>query len=193
MATYAASGSGVGRVPRAIGLVLGLCSALWSAGCAVRPAIEKADPTPSEKIRVFLSAADYRHAIETAQRQVAERPSVYSYVLLTYVYQALDAYIEALARADRWVGIELLAASLSSGKPDELLDSPDVLPRIAKELIQSSARRQSDVAAAMATRVDEPATTMLWGQQRSWRERHPNSWWLGMPDQWGVVAAHLTP
>ncbi|MFO0705571.1 MAG: hypothetical protein U0412_01850 [Nitrospira sp.] len=193
MSRCAQWGYGVGKAARTIGLATGLCCALWSVGCAARSASEQAEPTPSEKIRVFLAAADYRHAIDTAQRQVADRPSAFSYVVLTYVYQALDAYLESLALADRWVGIELLAASLLSGKPDELLDASDVLPRIAKELIQSSVRRQSDIAAAMATRVDESTTGALWGQQRTWRERHPNSWWLGMPDQWGGAAAHLTP
>ncbi len=134
---------------------------------------------------VFLAAADYRRAIDACQLEVTERPSVSSYVYLTYVYHALDAYIESLVRADRWVMMEQLAFSLSSGRAEDLLDLPDVLPRIAKELIQQSARKQADVVAAMAARVNEEATNRLWAQQQRWREHKPDGWWRGIPPEWG--------
>jgi len=48
-----------------------------------------------------------------------------------------------------------------------LLDSPDILARIAKELIQASARKQSDVSAAMAARLDERTVARLWKEQQT--------------------------
>ena len=50
--------------------------------------------------------------------------------------------------------VEHLARSLLPERPEDLLDSPDILARIAKELIQESMRKQSDAAAAIATRLD---------------------------------------
>lgn len=145
------------------------------------------------RTRVFLAAADYRRAIEECQRHIMDRPSALSYVALTYVYQALDAYVESLAKADRWVAVELLAVSLGTGRPEDLMDSPDILARIAKELIQASARRQSDVSAAMAARLDEQTVARLWKEQQAWRHQHVDSWWLGMPEEWGREGHHLTP
>ncbi len=138
-----------------------------------------------QRAKVFMAAADYRRAIEACQQEITERPSAKSYVYLTYVYQALDAYLDSLARTDRWVLVEQLALSLSPGRPEELLDSPDLLARIAKELIQESTRKQSDVAAAMATRLDAQAVSRLWIQQTLWREKQPDGWWLGVPIEWG--------
>jgi hypothetical protein len=137
-----------------------------------------------QRAKVFLAAADYRRAIEACQKEVTERPSAASYVYLTYVYQALDAYADWLARSDRWVLIEQLARSLSAGRPEELLDSPDVLARIAKELIQESSRKQSDAAAAMATRLDAQTVADLWSRQKQWRDAQPERWWLGVPIEW---------
>lgn len=137
------------------------------------------------RTRVFLAAADYRRAIEESQRHVVERPSALSYVVLTYVYQALDSYVESSAKADRWVEVELLAASQGAGRPGELLDSPDILARIAQELIQASAGKQSDVSAAMAAPLDERTVARLWKEQQTWRHHHADSWWLGMPEEWG--------
>jgi hypothetical protein len=70
--------------------------------------------------------------------------------------------VESLAKANRWVAVELLAASPWAGRPEDLLDSPDILAHIAKELIQASARNQSDVSAAMAARLDERTVARLW-------------------------------
>jgi hypothetical protein len=141
--------------------------------------------TALSRAKIYLAAADYRRAIETCQLELAERPSAASYVYLTYVYQALDAYVDSLAKADRWVLVEQLARSLSSQRPDELLEAPDILARIAKELIQDAAKRQADVAAGMATRLDGGQVAKLWDEQKRWRERRPDGWWLGVPPEWG--------
>jgi len=169
--------------------VVGVGGIVLVLGCAAAPVSAPA-PAPSERAaqlqrtHIFLSAADYRRAIEVCQREVSERPSAASYLYLTYVYQALDAYVDSLARADRWVQVEQLVRSLSSGRPDELLDQPDVLARIAKELIQDAARRQADVAAAMAARLDEAVVARLWSEQQRWRRTRPEDWWLGVPPEW---------
>lgn len=131
-----------------------------------------------------MAAGDYRRAIESCQQELGERPSTAAYVYVTYVYQALDAYVDSLAKADRWVQVEQLARSLSSQRPDELLEQPDVLARIAKELIQDAARRQADVTAGMAARLNETETARLWVQQKRWREQRPDGWWLGVPAEW---------
>lgn len=166
--------------------LLGGVGLVASFGCGTLGSHEDHDvPSNLQRAKVFLAAADYRRAIEACQQEVAERPSARSYVYLIYVYQALDAYLDSLARADRWVPIEQLALSLSPGRPDELLDSPDVLARIAKELIQVSTRKQSDAAAAMATRIDASTVDRLWTQQQRWRDMQPDGWWLGVPIEWG--------
>jgi hypothetical protein len=125
------------------------------------------------RAKVFLAAGDYRRAVEACLREVADSPSVESYVYITYVYQALDGYIEHLANTDRWVGIE-----------QDLVDPPEVLARIAKEVIQGSVQRQSDVTAAMAARLNEAETGRLWKQQKSWRAENPDRWWAGVPPEW---------
>ena len=89
-------------------------------------------PTHLQRARVFLAAGDYRRAVEACRQEVQEHPSARSYLYLTYVYQALDAYVESLAKADHWVGMEHLYLNLTSGRPEELLDPPNVLARMAK-------------------------------------------------------------
>lgn len=167
--------------------------ALALSGCIGQPAGYDREQSSFQRTGVFLAAADYRRAIEECQRIVMERPSAESYAVLTYVYQALDAYVESLVKADRWVAVELLAASLGTGRPEELLDSPDVLARVAKELIQASARRHSDVSAAMAARLDEQAVSVLWSRQQAWRRQRPDGWWLGLPHEWKRPGRDLTP
>ena len=161
-------------------------SVLCASGCGAPGLIPAQDRSSNlQRASVFLAAADYRRAIEACRHEIADRPSAKSYVYLTYVYQALDAYLDSLARTDRWVVVEQLALSLSPGRPEELLDSPDSLARIAKELIQESTRKQSDVAAAMAARLDGQVVSRLWLQQKQWREKQPDGWWLGVPIEWG--------
>jgi hypothetical protein len=144
------------------------------------------DPTVSnlQRAKVFLAAGDFRRAIEACQNEIVEHPSAERYVYLTYVYQALDAYAEFLAKTDRWVQVEQLYLNLATGRPEDLVDPPDVLARIAKELIQSAAQKQADVSAAMATRLDDALVKRLWMQQTAWRKVRPESWWFGVPPEW---------
>ena len=46
-----------------------------------------------------------------------------------------------------------------------VLDPPNVLARIAKEMIQAAARQQADVTAELATRLDASIVTVVWPQQ----------------------------
>ncbi|GKS57890.1 hypothetical protein YTPLAS18_14170 [Nitrospira sp.] len=137
-----------------------------------------------KRARVYLEAGDFRRAIEACQEEVDARPSAASYVYLTYVYHAVNGYMEYQASQDRWVLIEQLVRNLSGDRPDVLIDPPDILPRIAKEIIGVSVQRESDVTAAMATRLNRTTTETLWKQQTDWRAAHPENWWYGIPEEW---------
>ena len=52
------------------------------------------------------------------------------------------------AKSDYWVGMEHLYLNLTLGQPEELLDPPNVLARMAKEMIQAATRQQADVVRA---------------------------------------------
>ena len=138
-----------------------------------------------KRAKVFLAAGDYRRALEACQREVAEAPSVQSYVYMTYVYQAIGGYLEHLSKADKWVAVEHLYLNLAGGDVQSLLDPPDVLARIAKEIIQGGAQKQSDVNAAMAARLDVETTNRLWKEQTAWRAARSDNWWAGVPESWG--------
>ena len=137
-----------------------------------------------KRAKIFLAAGDYRRALAACQKQVEEAPSAAHYVYVTYVFQAIDGYLDHLAGADRWVGVEQLYWNLISQGPQDLTDPPDVLARIAKEIIQESSRKQSDVTAAMAARLDEREVARLWQQQTAWRKEQPDKWWAGVPAEW---------
>jgi tetratricopeptide (TPR) repeat protein len=160
-----------------------VAASLWFAG-----PVWGGSPEPAhehlKRAKVFLAAGDYRRAIEACQHEVEEAPSAESYVYLTYVYQALDGYLEAMAKSDRWVAVEQVYLSLATRNVEEMIDPPDVLARIAKEITQESMRRQSDITAAMAARLDKAATERLWKQQTEWRKAHPENWWSGLPEGW---------
>lgn len=162
----------VGLIPG--GVELGAAPA---AGDAARPHLARA--------KVFLAAGDYRRALEACRREVEEAPSARSYVYLTYVYHALDGYLDSLSRSDKWVAVEQLSVNLAGDAPPTLLDPPEVLARIAKEIIQGAVQKQADVTAAMAARLDTELTNRLWKEQAAWRASHPNNWWSGVPDSWG--------
>jgi hypothetical protein len=136
------------------------------------------------RAKVFLAAADYRRAVSACLREVDERPGAASYVYLTYVYHALDGYLDHLAKEDKWVAVEMLYLNLAGHDVENLTDPPDVLARIAKEIIQGSARKQADIYAAMAARLDIETTNRLWQEQTAWRAARPASWWLGVPASW---------
>ncbi|MBI4002501.1 MAG: hypothetical protein HY348_12045 [Nitrospira defluvii] len=137
-----------------------------------------------QRATMFLKAGDYRHAVEACQAEVREAPSVRSYVFLTYVYHALDGYLEHLASTDQWVRVEQLYVNLITGRIEDLVDPPDVLARIAKELIQQAVQRQADVTAAMASRLDEALVKQMWQEQAAWRQVRSADWWSGVPPQW---------
>lgn len=137
-----------------------------------------------QRAKVYLAAGDFRRAVDACRQEVDARPSVEAYLYLTYVYQALDAYVESLAKADQWVPLEHLYLSLVTGKSEDLVDAPDVLSRIAKELMQSGARQQADIAAELATRLDSVAVARIWPQQTAWRKSKPDGWWFGIPPEW---------
>lgn len=156
------------------------------AGCSgsMASVIDKPSMTHLQRAKVFLAAGDYRRAVEACRQEVMDHPSAEAYSYLTYVYQALDAYAESLAKADQWVSMELLSLNLTSGRPEDLTDPPDVLARIAKEMIQQAVRKQSDVTAALATRLDQATTARVWVQQAAWRKSKPDGWWFGVPPEW---------
>ena len=137
------------------------------------------------RAKIFLAAGDYRRALDACLREVEDNPGVKSYVFLTYVYHAIDGYLEHLAKEDKWVAVEFLYLNLAGGDAQNLTDPPDVLARIAKEIIQGGARKQADVYAAMAARLDAETTNRLWAEQTAWRRAKPNGWWEGVPESWG--------
>lgn len=146
---------------------------------------DAAEPrTHLQRASVFLLAGDYRQAVEACQAEVRESPSARSYTFLTYVYHALDGYLDHLARTDQWVRVEQLYLNLAASRTEDLLDPPDVLARIAKEMIQQAVQRQADVSAAMANRLDHALVTQLWQEQTAWRQARPADWWAGAPPQW---------
>jgi len=166
-------------------LSLTLLAAGELSGCVARPlSAQPAEPTNLQRAKVFLAAGDYRRAVEACSQEVQDHPSTESYLYLTYVYQALDAYVESLAKADQWVAMEHLYLNLIAGGPEDLVDPSNVLARIAKEMIQSAAHQQADVAAEQATRLDPSAVARIWPQQTAWRKIKPDGWWFAVPPEW---------
>ena len=137
-----------------------------------------------QRAAVFLKAGDYRQAVEACREEAREVPSVRSYVYLTYVYHALDGYLEHLAKTDQWVRVEQLYLNLVTGRIEDLADPPDVLARIAKELIQQAAQRQADVTGAMASKLDDGLAKQMWSEQAAWRKTRSSDWWTGVPPEW---------
>ena len=146
--------------------------------------VPMAAPTALGKATVFLAAGDYRRALEVCQRQIDETPSAAGYIHLTYVYQAIDAYLEHLSEQDRWLAVEHLYLNLAYRDTEDLVDPPGGLARMAKEMIQASVRQQSDVSAAMANRLDRAESDRLWQEQAQWRAANPRTWWQGVPTAW---------
>src|SRR5678816_1761580 len=87
----------------------------WPGCGAVSSTPDSTHPAHLQRARIFLAAGDFRRAVEACRQEVQEHPSARSYLYLTYVYQALDAYVESLAKADQWVAMEHLYLNLSSG------------------------------------------------------------------------------
>ena len=80
--------------------------------------------------------------------------------------------------------VEQVYLNLAYKDPQDLIDPPGGLARMAKELIQTGVRQQSDVSAAMASRLNKNETDRLWQQQTEWRTANPDTWWTGIPDAW---------
>lgn len=137
-----------------------------------------------QRAEIYLAAGDYRRAIEACQAQIDAAPSVEHYVYLTYVYHALRGYLDYLAEHDDWLKVGHVYLNLVAEDPLDLVDPPSVLPRMATEMIHEGIRQQSDLSAAMANRLNKPATDRLWKQQAAWRQSHPEQWWQGIPDEW---------
>ena len=136
------------------------------------------------KANLFLAAGDYRRALEACQREIDYAPSAASYIHLTYVYQAIDAYLEHLLQKEMWMAVEHLYLNLAYRDTEDLIDPPGGLARMAKEMIQTSVRQQSDVSAAMANRLDKAESNRLWVEQAQWRATNPKIWWQGVPAVW---------
>lgn len=168
-----------------VAAVLGLCLLLPGCQSSLSEKGVQSDlQPPLQRAKVFLAAGDFRHAVEACQEEVQARPSAASYVYLTYVYQAIGGFLDHHASRDEWVKVEQLSRNLLGGRVDQLVDPPDIMARVAKELIHESVEHESDVAAAQAARLDQAEVARLWAQQRAWRQRHPDSWWHGVPDAW---------
>lgn len=138
-----------------------------------------------EKTRLYLMAGDYRRALELCERAIQDLPSVEAYLHLTYVYQAIDVYLEQLSQDESWMAVEQLYLNLAYRHIEDLVDPPGGLARMAKEMIQASVRQQSDVNAAMAVRLDKAESDRLWQDQAQWRKSHPTTWWRVFPEAWG--------
>ena len=168
-----------------VNIMLVLVAWVLLAGAADSATVAEPAHDNLKRAKVFLAAGDYRHAIEACQKEVEEAPSAASYVYLTYVYHALNGYLDHLATTEQWVKVEQLYVNLAFRDLDSLTNPPDILARIAKEIIHESADHQADVTAAMAARLDEAAVARLWKQQTAWRAAKPDSWWTGPPPEWG--------
>lgn len=139
---------------------------------------------PLAHAKAYLMAGDYRRAVEACQKNIDRDPSVEAYVYLAYVYQAIDGYLGSLAKQEDYVKVEQLALNLTTRDILDLIDPPNVMPRMAQELIHEGLRQQFDLTAAMANRLSRTRTDELWAQQTRWRELKPDSWWTGAPDEW---------
>lgn len=140
--------------------------------------------TSLTKAHIYLGAGDYRRALEVCQREIDDEPSVEAYIHLTYVFHAIDAYLDHLSREERWNTVEQLYLNFAYKDSQDLIDPPGGLARMAKEMIQTGVHQQSDVSAAMATRLNKSEADRLWQQQTQWRTANPQTWWTGIPDAW---------
>ena len=165
-----------------------VASLLALGGCLAGTPVSLVDSVaprpPLARAKVYLAAGDYRRAIEACQRQIDHSPSVESYVYLLYVYHALDGYAEWLAQRDEWVKVGQLSLSLFTRGAMDLVDPPDMMPRMAKELLREGIRQHYDMVAGQANRLDTPRADRLWLEMRVWKKAHPDTWWAGVPEAW---------
>ena len=168
-----------------LALCLGWCLAGTSASVADVGDGPRAVPQPPlARAKVYLAAGDYRRAVEACQMNIDQSPSVESYVYLIYVYHALDGYLEWLAKRDEWVKVGQLSLSMVNRGTMDLVDPPDMLARMAKEILHEGIRQQYDVVAGMADRLDKTRVDELWLEVRAWEKSHPDNWWSSVPETW---------
>lgn len=172
-------------------LFINLCVLGLLASGSVVEAQRSSEPSVSQpgghlqRAKIYLAAGDYRRAILACQQHLDLAPSVDAYVYLTYVYHAVDGYLTDLAQKDEWVKVGQLALSLYTRGTLDIIDPPDPMARVAREMIQEGLRQQFDLTAAMANRLDHERVNALWTELTAWKESHPDSWWAGVPPQWG--------
>ena len=94
------------------------------------------------RAKIYLASGDYRRAVEACQQHIEQTPSVESYVYLIYVYHALDGYVEWLAQQDNWGDVGRVAMSMVNRGTLDLVDPPDMLSRMAKEILKEGIRQQ---------------------------------------------------
>ena len=164
-------------------VALGLVAALSPA-----QAVETTSAYPAlsglARTGLYLLAGDYRRALEACERGIQDRPSAETYLHLTYVYHAIDAYLEQLSKDESWMAVEQLYLNLAYRHTEDLVDPLGGLARMAKEMIQTSVRQQADVSAAMAVRLNKSVSDRLWTEQTQWRSAHPTTWWQAFPEAW---------
>ena len=140
--------------------------------------------TDLARAKVFLQVGDYRRAVEACQRNIDQNPSVEAYVYLAYVYQATDGYLAYLAKQEDYVKVEQLSLNLTAREVIDIIDPPNVMARMAQELIHEGLRQQFDITSSMANRLNRARTDELWLQQSAWRKSQPDSWWASVPQEW---------
>ncbi len=166
-------------------LMLTLCGALALPHSAAQTAKDQlVAKTDLARARVYLQVGDYRRAVEACQRNIDRNPSVEAYVYLAYVYQATDGYLSYLAKQEDYVKVEQLSLNLTAREVIDIIDPPNVMARMAQELIHEGLRQQFDITSSMANRLNRARTDELWLQQSAWRKSQPDSWWSGVPKEW---------
>ncbi len=148
------------------------------------PSLRSGSLSQLARAKMYLQAGDYRRAVEACMDHIDTDPSVEAYVYLAYVYEALDGYLAYLVKKEDYVRVEQLSLNLTARAVIDLIDPPNVLPRMAQELIHEGIRQQFDITAGMANRLDRSRTDQLWLEQTAWRQERPDSWWHGIPPQW---------
>lgn len=165
--------------------LFGFCGLLdLSNSLAEIDQVQVPSKTELARAKVFVQAGDYRRAVEACQRHIDLNPSVEAYVYLAYVYQAIDGYLAFLAKQEDYVKVEQLSLNLTAREVIDIIDPPNVMARMAQELIHEGLRQQFDITASMANQLNRVRTDELWMQQAAWRESQPDSWWAGVPKEW---------
>lgn len=145
---------------------------------------QRLSPAPLHRAKIYLAAGDYRRAVEACQLNIDQNPSVESYVYLIYVYHAIGGYQEWLAQQDKWSDVGRLGVSMVDRGTLELVDPPNTLSRMSKEILDEGLRVQFDIVAGMANRLDKSRVDQLWLERKTWEQENPKTWWSGVPVSW---------